>query len=731
MAQCKDAKDICGEEWFSDCWMPANPFGENLFAKLVWGFLGLLVIRGKCVKCAPDCDGKECGGDGCGGSCGECRSSALFCIDSKCVGYCVSDCAGKECGPDGCGGSCGLCPEGGYCTAGGQCKKCFPACDDKECGDDGCGGSCGTCPDSAKYCVEGECVANCTPTCEGKECGNDNCGGSCGDCPPDAPYCSQAKCYSECILDCEGKECGSDGCGSSCGECSLPQHLCIGGQCVCQPDCEDKECGNDGCGGSCGECLEHASCNESTGECVCASECSPPGDSKCVGNQVWVCTQFANYPPCNKWAFSEPCIGSDICEDGKCVKPPCGPGNCDGCCMDNETCLSANYPTHCGKGGIPCQDCTITGGVCIDGECCQPDCIGKECGNDGCDGTCGECEEGLVCSDGVCCQPDCDDKQCGDDGCGGDCGKCKNNVEECQDGQCVALPDVICTLKKAECGLVLFNGTNGMTFFECGECPDGWYCYMNKCFCDSDCFGKQCGYDDGCGGVCQGWCPGSQEVCQDGVCECQADCFGKDCGPDGCGDTCGSCPQGYYCVDGQCACMPQCAGKDCGDDGCGGNCGDCEYDEWCHEGECIPLCLKAKENPNDEWETLNLEGWSDVELAWRALEALKHCFGTCTYKNYPKDIVKLSISANGAVGDLCNEFGVSLTVWYTTKTDPVWQYGQMNLDGDCCRCANAYHQLASKIPKHFGYNFDLANAFLAELREATENPLYFVLEEVL
>lgn len=35
---------------------------------------------------------------------------------------CVPSCTGRECGPDGCGGSCGTCPDGDVCSPEGKCK---------------------------------------------------------------------------------------------------------------------------------------------------------------------------------------------------------------------------------------------------------------------------------------------------------------------------------------------------------------------------------------------------------------------------------------------------------------------------------------------------------------------------------------------------------------------------------------------------------------------------------
>jgi hypothetical protein len=61
---------------------------------------------------------------------------------------------GKNCGDDGCGGSCGTCPAGFTCEAG-KCQ-CQWDCTNKECGNDGCGGSCGTC-DPGQSCKDGKC----------------------------------------------------------------------------------------------------------------------------------------------------------------------------------------------------------------------------------------------------------------------------------------------------------------------------------------------------------------------------------------------------------------------------------------------------------------------------------------------------------------------------------------------------------------------------------------------
>lgn len=69
---------------------------------------------------------------------------------------------------------------------------------------------------------------------------------------------------------------------------------------------------------------------------------------------------------------------------------------------------------------------------------CIPDCSGRKCGDDGCSGSCGDCDSNEDCVDGTCvpCTPDCSDRECGDNGCGGSCGDCDPN-EDCVDGTCV------------------------------------------------------------------------------------------------------------------------------------------------------------------------------------------------------------------------------------------------------------------------------------------------------
>ena len=182
-----------------------DPLGEHLIA---------------CVGCVPDCDGKECGDDGCGDNCGECE-----CGESCITGGCVfTACQGKECGDDGCGGECGQCPLANDTCEEGQCI-CIPSCANKFCGDNGCGGSCGVC-DEKFVCLGAVCA--CIPSCEDKECGSDGCLGSCGFCDKPlvcklyACQCSYGHCVPGDNLD---EVCG----GTSPGNCGEWQ--CVDGCC--------------------------------------------------------------------------------------------------------------------------------------------------------------------------------------------------------------------------------------------------------------------------------------------------------------------------------------------------------------------------------------------------------------------------------------------------------------------------------------------------------------------
>jgi len=76
------------------------------------------------------------------------------CLGDDCrdEGSCLPECAGKTCGSDGCGGSCGSCPAGTHCGALGTCE----VGSDTGCGSVTSQGECNG--NQLKYCNNGQLV---------------------------------------------------------------------------------------------------------------------------------------------------------------------------------------------------------------------------------------------------------------------------------------------------------------------------------------------------------------------------------------------------------------------------------------------------------------------------------------------------------------------------------------------------------------------------------------------
>lgn len=230
-------------------------------------------------SCVPQCTGRQCGPDGCGGSCGTCPMGQTCSASSRCG--CVPQCAGKQCGDDGCGGSCGQCAAGRTCSAAGVCQ-CAPSCTGRTCGDDGCGGSCGTCGNGQFCSPAGACMMGANP-CQGKTCGPDGRGGVCGACQVGQSCNAAGQCIAE-SGSCAGKACGPDGMGGSCGTCPSPFMCAADGSCVATvAGCGTRLCGPDGLGGSCGTCDANEACTEN-GTCVKVEP--PPKGCGCTGSSV-------------------------------------------------------------------------------------------------------------------------------------------------------------------------------------------------------------------------------------------------------------------------------------------------------------------------------------------------------------------------------------------------------------------------------------------------------------
>lgn len=183
------------------------------------------------TTCVRQCDGKACGSDGCGGSCGDC-STGRQCQNGLCTATCTRDCTNRACGDDGCGGTCGMClAEREICTqsqcvcatSGGlgpgeicsSAAQCCPYSGEEVCnrGD----GSCSTFLAVCRSGFGGRCSGDCD--CRGDLVCRE---GVCR-CPGSRPYIGGGSCCAEGL-----KQCGTRCCLST-QQCLCPPL----GQCLC------------------------------------------------------------------------------------------------------------------------------------------------------------------------------------------------------------------------------------------------------------------------------------------------------------------------------------------------------------------------------------------------------------------------------------------------------------------------------------------------------------------
>ncbi len=179
------------------CVSPSTPCGENCCLP------SEQCHEGACVTCVPDCAGKRCGPDGCGGDCGECTGTYEQCDESGqcvCVGERDDDLCGladAECGAgeyvDRCGAprpfDCGDCLEGERCNAALLCE-CDPGSAAELCARDGkvCGAY--TTEDNCGEPIEiPDCSAGLSPCPSNKHCRDNLCKDPA---PPENDYCNGA-----------------------------------------------------------------------------------------------------------------------------------------------------------------------------------------------------------------------------------------------------------------------------------------------------------------------------------------------------------------------------------------------------------------------------------------------------------------------------------------------------------------------------------------------------------
>ncbi len=333
---------------WGDC-QPTNNQTATVLTALPAGCSGTPLTTKYCnynPECTPNCSNKNCGSDGCGGSCGACLNGKACSSAGTCVS-CINNidcndnnpCTDDSCSSGACTrvnvsgtasctvnyGTCTAtgsqtCSDGVYGNCSGGTDPRIANCSGKTCGSDGCGGTCGTCPNGKACSPAGTCVAcssnadcndnnPCTnDSCSSGTCVNTNnssqvkCSVSFGTCTATGSQTCSGGVYGDCTgatdptkTNCNGKSCGPDGCGGTCGTCTDSKICSTAGICVCAPSCSGKNCGPDGCGGTCGACTGGTTCS-SSGTCVGLS-CAPGYYVNVAYNYCAECGTYTLYCP--------------------------------------------------------------------------------------------------------------------------------------------------------------------------------------------------------------------------------------------------------------------------------------------------------------------------------------------------------------------------------------------------------------------------------------------------
>ena len=466
------------------------------------------------AACAPECDGRECGYDGCDGLCGACAVGER-CEDGACVPVCEPACGGRECGPDGCGGSCGECGAGELCTDGvclppDPCAA-GPDCDDgQDCTADRCEPYVGcvheprpddsACDDgnpctTEDHCVEGLCLGGVVPECTLAPC-------LAFVCLPEVGW---------------GFVPGPDGVPCDDGDGCTVADICVAGACAAgvPVDCDDTDpCTLDVCrDGDCVHPLDGEAC---PGETSCCSVHERPG---CDDPDVMGCVCAFDPYCCDGW-WHEGCAWTALldcgarCEyEGDCCEarptPGCGDADVAACvCQYDPWCCVGEWHEGCvqtahAECGLDCPQFCASDADCDDSDLCtvdtceswgecshrrDPACPGTEscCTNHSSPGCDDVAVQQCVCAGNPSCCTRGWDLWCALTGlteCGADCpagGDCcaANETPGCEDG---AVTACVCQHNPFCCYGPWSDSCADMAFRECdAPCPP-------ECLADADC----------------------------------------------------------------------------------------------------------------------------------------------------------------------------------------------------------------------------------------------------
>ncbi len=462
-------------------------------------------------------------------------------VDVDAVDVCVPDCTDKECGTDGCGGSCGECFDAHPCTLDwcdettGSCHYDSIPCPPVE--------KCpaGPCeellfePETGLYRVETTCTSE--DPCMFAICNQD---GSCSfteRCP--AGICETTTCNpltGKCGIQpkCQAPDvCHTASCDADTGECTV------------QPKCIPNAC-------------QTASCDSETGVCLYLPITCDDGDP-CTHDWCQGDTGCRHDPAC--CTEDEDCEDFNFCTFDKCM-PSSSPipatqghsGWCrhtpgpPDCCYGKTECMyqygpppaNGSWDVKCLPGGDANGGYCgfFWGSHCIDASHCddKKTCTLNSCVNSGC----------LFTEVPGCCKSDEDcpfgapEVMCMNLRCAYECPECLADDKACTNDFCDPQSGVVTHLPSEEEG-ALCTCASPSYFPDCGE--------------------AECG-PDGCGQWC-GYCQPGLEACVDGKCVCVPDCHGRQCGDDECGGTCGECGPGLVCINGLCGPPGWCGNGSC------------------------------------------------------------------------------------------------------------------------------------------------------------------------
>ncbi len=426
---------------------------------------------GLCInQTAVDCnDQKFCTTDSCNPDTGLCLNDpvpqlAQNCSDGKNCTF------GDKCQADGmCVGTQNTCDDGKECTydecleASGLCNNDYLVKEGFSCQDsNGC-----TLND---LCITGECVGTAKVCLDSNDCTLDGCDPLTGECTG-TPANTGFSCKYPNNAPGAQDPCTPLGSCNTSGTCLPGTDLC---ECRSDSDCVALDNG-DKCDGilRCNLLLAPYTCYFDATTVV---SCSTAADTECRKNLCTPATglcgmkDLADGTTCND---GNACTISDKCKTGACTdtqplvcddSDPCTLNQCipaSGCsypdapnttaCEDGDPCTLNDKCDGAGgcAAGAPKTPACDDSNVCTNNTC-SPD--GQSCLFEPLAGCClldAECVSPAVCFNNACCTPQCSGKECGDNGCGGSCGSCEA-WEDCVSNTCEC-PD--CCTSSSECGV--------------------------------------------------------------------------------------------------------------------------------------------------------------------------------------------------------------------------------------------------------------------------------------